>query len=963
MAQGPAPAKSPATSEDDTGEEASETARSAKEDADSEQSAAEAAAAEEAAMEAELAEAEGPGPDRPPPRGKAVIWGVVTDTKFDEAMIEAQLEVVGTNRKTFTDVNGAYRLELPPGTYSLRVRYELHQPARVNEVTVVAGEVERVDLKMVPDETAVEEVEIVSEIDRTSTEGQTLERKRSAVVSDGVGRAEIARTPDRNAAEAAQRVVGATIVGGRFVYVRGLGERYTNALLNGAPLPSPEPDRSTVPLDLFPSLVLDSLTISKQFTPDMPADFAGGSVRINTRQFPRERLFQISLSGAYNTKATFRDRISYRGSKTDWLGYDSGYRGLASQIPDDRRVDSSNFTEEERVALGKRVNTYMSTTKKGTPPNHGVSLVAGDSVKLGEKKLGALLALTYGRTYQLRELIARTYTRDDIGEDQEGLIVADEFAGRQSVDTVRWGAFGSASLELAEGHKLGLVLFRSQSADDTVVDSEGFRESSANFLHTTHLEYVTRALNFAQLRGDHELKQLNGLEIAWHGALARATREQPDTRDIRYQRATDEDGTVGWQFVSDGSGLHSFMDQSEDTFNGGLDVTQPIIKNEKTRTSIKVGTLLTSRERAFRARRFQIEPVSRGLGDDYGEAAFCGVDRWHPGCPDKLFRQRLVSTDGLILEEWTLNLDQYDARLVVYSGYGMLDTQLSPELRAIGGVRVEATDQNFVGYDPFQRDGTELYGNLDSTDVLPALSVVYATSSKSNTRFGVSKTLARPQLREIAPVLSTSYSGELSVQGNPNLRMTKITNADLRFEHFPTMREVLAFSFFYKHFVDPIEEVAAVGSGTINFANAKAANLIGIELESRKGLGFLAPALGDFSVLGNVTLVYSKVDLVGSSGAATNPRRALSYQSPYIVNFALDYANDKLAVDARLLYNVYGPRITTTGSQRLPDTYEEERHLVDFTVAKKIAKRFELKLQAQNLLRAPVVYSMRNQTA
>ena len=227
----------------------------------------------DAEMEAELA---GQNVSRPPPAGMGVIYGVVTDTKFNESVIEASVQVLGTKKKTLTDVDGRFRLELPPGTYNLRVYYELHQPARVEKVVVALGKLSRMDIQLIPDESAVEEVVIEEEADKTSTEGQTLQRRRSAAASDGVGRAEIARTPDRNAAEAAQRVVGATIVGARFVFVRGLGERYTNSLLNGTPLPSPEPDRQTVPLDLFPALVLDSITITKQFTPDMPADFAGG---------------------------------------------------------------------------------------------------------------------------------------------------------------------------------------------------------------------------------------------------------------------------------------------------------------------------------------------------------------------------------------------------------------------------------------------------------------------------------------------------------------------------------------------------------------------------------------------------------------------------------------------------------------------------------------------------------------
>jgi hypothetical protein len=867
--------------------------------------------------------------------------------------------VVGRKEKTFADVNGGFRLELAPGKYSIRVRFELHQPTRVDAVEVKAGEVTRIDFKLVPDETSVEEIIIEDEADLASTEGVTLGRKRSAVVGDGVGRAEIARTPDRNAAEAAQRVVGATIVGGRFVFVRGLGERYTNALLNGAPLPSTEPDRNTVPLDLFPSLVLDGLTIVKQFTPDMPADFAGGSVRIQTREFPKQPLFQVSLSGAYNTSTTFRSLPTYYGSSREWLGFDGGRRAFPD-VPN-RKLDASGATDEERIVYGHRVNSPMGTQRQIAPPNYGGSIVAGNAYKLNaDTKLGAMLALTYSHGYQLRNIISRRFKLEPLPDDSQALLVGDDFAGEQGIETVRWGVFGSVAVERKRDTTYRLIALRSQSADDLTSELEGSFDTSPGRYYVNHLEYASRTLNFVQLGGTHRFPRMDDLEIEWNGSVATADRDQPDTRDLRYVQA-EREGVQGWRFSSDQSGQHSWLSQSDTTVTGGLDVLQPLIKPEDQRLTVKAGALVTSRRRDFWARRFQLEPV-REPGPIYEALSFCPSREWNQACPNLLFRKELIGSDALLLDEWTLNFDQYETGLDVYAAYAMVDAKILPPLRVVGGLRTEITYQAFSGFDPFDRAGTELRSHIYQADYLPALSAIYAAGTKTNLRLGGSQTLARPQLRELSPALATSYSGDLAVQGNPNLVLTKITNIDARVEYFPTLKEVLALSLFYKHFEDPIEEIIG-GTGLLSFANAASADLYGIELEGRKTLDVLAESLKDFTVIANLTLVKSEIDLGTRRAVATNANRPLSYQSPYVVNIALDYSNDASKTDLRALYNVYGPRITVVGANDLPDIYELPRHQLDLTVAQKIEKHFEIKLQAQNVLAAPIVFAYRGQPA
>jgi hypothetical protein len=919
------------------------------------------AAAAAAADEEELA---GTDVRTPPPKGKGAIAGQVTDTKLGEPVIEAVVQVVGRRESAVTDLDGRFRLELPPGAYTLRVSYELYRPSRAENVEVSSGAITPLDFELVPDEDAVQEVVVEEEADRSSSEGLALARKREATVSDRLGRAEIARTPDRNAA---QRVVGATIVGGRFVFVRGLGERYTNALLDGTPLPSPEPDRQTVPLDLFPALVLDSVTITKQFSPDMPGDFAGGSVRIDTRDFPRETLLQLSLSSGYTAGTTFQDRLSTRASGTDWLGFDSGLRKLPQTFPRDR-IDA-NVNEDARVFWARQINSYMSTVRKTSPPNHGVSAVVGDSFKIGqESKIGAVAAASYGRSYQIRKLQVDNYRPERVGGGPLVPVRTDHVAGEQGIDTVRWGAFGAVSLGIGRDHELTLAGLRSQHADNLASELEGYFESVTAEQRLIHLEYVSRGLTFGKLGGNHRFSKLGGGSLDWHASLARAIRVQPDTRDTVYQPTDPLAGEeAGYQFAPGTfSGSHFYSGQDERTVSHGLDYTQPIVDGKRLTAKAKVGGLANLRAREFGARRFVLEPV-RVPGAAYQASASCG-GAWQAQCPDQLFHPALIGPDGLMVRENTLQFDSYSAGLDVLAGYAMADVELWKRVRMVGGARLEVTKQRFTAYDPFDPEGTTIQAEIAARDVLPALSVVFFASPRSNTRFGLTRTLARPQLREITPFLSSSYDTGLGipgvdpqVQGNPDLELTKITNLDLRFEHFPTLREVLAFSVFYKHFVRPIEEVIVPGSaaGIASYENADGADLIGVELEARQALGKWSPVLDPFTAIVNLTLAHSNVNLGDKSGAATNPSRPMSYQSPYIVNVALDYANEGIGSTVRLLYNVSGPRITRVGRNGLPDTYEQPRQLMDASVAQRLSKRFELKATGQNLFGSDVVLAQR----
>ncbi|HVJ90397.1 MAG TPA: TonB-dependent receptor, partial [Labilithrix sp.] len=700
---------------------------------------------------------------------------------------------------------------------------------------------------------------------------------------------------------------GTSIVGGRFVYVRGLGERYTNALLDGAPLPSPEPDRQAVPLDMFPTLVIADLTVSKTLTPDMPGDFAGGSLDIHTRDLPNKFLFQATLGLGFNALTTFGRRLSYPGGSTDWLGIDDGGRALPREVPAARvtRLLPNGQLNPNLQQIGRAINTPMETHRTFNLPNGTGSVVVGDSFKVKRGPFGCdgcvigyMLGGSYSRRFLKRtDEIVRTYGVDPSRPGE--LALYNDYRSETGFDTVTWSGLGTVSYAIGTDHKIALTGLYSRNAEKEGRRIAGFNEEQGADVFDERLRFVNRALAYGQLRGEHRFRKLNTAQLRWTALWARATLNDPNLRETVYVA----DGERGLSFrESTQSGQHFYAAQGETTRSGGLDWTQPLSKGENA-TKLKVGGLLTLRGRSFNARRFRF---LRNMAAD-----------------PAIFRERpnQIFTDDnvgpvITLEEWTRPTDAYAARYDVYAGYLMTDVALTSRIRLVAGERVEVSRQTIQSYDPFDPDGDRVESRLAKTDLLPSGNIIFKVNDQSNVRLSATRTVARPQLRELAPFVFTDFFGAREVLGNPDLDRTRIANFDARYEIFPRVGEVLAVSFFHKRFDKPIEQVILPTSrGVISYQNAKGAVNTGVELEGRKSLDLFWNRLKEFSLLANLTVVHSRVDLDTSQvGIQTSSSRPLAGQSPYVVNCALDWNHEASKTRARVLYNVGGERIAQVGS-------------------------------------------------
>lgn len=899
------------------------------------------------------------------------VSGIVTSDEGGEPVVGARVYVAGQAAEATTDAEGRFSLQVPVGSHVLSVLHTKYSTQKVPGVEVTEGATAEVEVQLTPAAIELEDFVITAPHISGGVASVMDERRDSAAVSDGIGAEDIARMPASDAAQAAQRVVGATIVGGRFIYVRGLGERYSNALLNGAPLPSPEPDRATVPLDLFPAQILQSIDISKTFTPDMPANFAGGSIRIRTKRVPEQPVFGVSLSAGFNSESTFTK--PYGPAETgsyDYLGFDDGGRALSDKIPTDflvknpsERPDGTIAYADDVYPFSDDINSPMHAQKRTMWPNMSASIAGGRSWKWGKDgKVGVLTSLVYRRKFSRRKEKLLDVRPAPLDQVAWGFRPKNELRSVNATDGVRWGAFTNTTVEFDKLNKVSLLVMHSQLSDRVTRHMTGSNAQLDSDLGALRHEYATRGLTNGQLQGEHIFEPLQEAKLEWLLSLAGANRDEDDTRDLLYLKNQPTDVKPNPLFIfstQPSSGRHFFSNQTEVAKVAGLDWTQPILTND-VELSAKVGGLASLKDREFSSRTFRLKTDNGATSDTVSEDFLdCGASFDPVACPRDLFSDRIVG-EGLFIEETTdRGTDTYEAALNVWAGYAMAEFGiLDGAWRFIAGARMEHTLQRIDPIDLFTGEPGEDNARLEQTDVLPAAAVVFSPVEEGAVRLAVSQTLARPQLRELAPFAYQNYFGGFRESGNADLKLTKISNADLRFEFFPSPSEVAAVSFFAKDFKDPIEPIIRPSSDTsvLTYQNARGALLYGLELETRKNLAFVSESLEDFGVIASLMLADSSIR-IDNNGFVTNDKRPLVQAAPYSFNAALDYENEHGTL-ARVLYNLTGRRIVQVGSDTLDDAYQQPQHVVDLSASQNIGEHWKLRLTLKNALNAPFVVTL-----
>ncbi len=902
-----------------------------------------------------------------------VIEGRVIGSEDGRPVAGARIFVSGTPLDVVTDADGRFRIEVAAGTYAFSVIAPAFSAQTVEGVVVDPEQTVVREIELTPAGLELAEFVVLEPYIEGSLAAFVEERRTSAAVTDILGAEQISRAGDSDAAGALKRVTGLTLVDGKYVYVRGLGERYSSVLLNGAQIPSPDPTRRVVPLDLFPTEILQGVVVQKTYSADMPGEFGGGSIALRTRGFPDSPFFKLSGSLGYADGTSFRQGFGYAGGGRDWTGKDDGGRALPARLDALRRdglflrqrtpANPAGLTPQEFEAVGEALAAGgYDITGKRIGPDGGFALSGGSSWNFGQAwRVGFLASARYSRSFDTRTEARRFYTASS-----DGLNLRDDttlVGTRTEIDS---SGFLVAGIDYGDDHSLrGTSLIVRQTEDLARIQS-GVVDSQP--LENYKLAWVENELVAHQLTGGHRLPWfVEQARVDWLYTRARANRYAPNTREYRFD--VRDDGR--FFSLSTASNSHSFANLDDDSESGDLGLALPFAAGARVQGELGLKAGRLQRERDSYIRRYQF--FARGASVIRPEVL---------GRPtlEAILNPDTIRPDGFVVAEITQPTDNYFASQRLDYRAISLDLNLWDRLRLNFGLREEDNRQEVTTFSVVRPSDRPVIGLIDQIDRLPSFAATWQLTGNQQLRLGYSRTLSRPDFRELTAAPFVDPILDVLTFGNPELVTASIRNYDLRWEYYFSPTESVSVAAFRKDFTNPIEKQLLPGSGSIllTLANAEGATNQGVELDAYKHLGFLGRWIGDarwaqwlrldrlawenWYLGANYAWIDSEIRLdPARSGFNTNLVRPLEGQSPYVVNLQLGYQSSDGDREATLLYNVSGERIVQVGVDTQPDTYEQPFHQLDFTWKQRLGEHWAFRVRLRNLLDPRVEFRQGNE--
>jgi len=862
------------------------------------------------------------------------IRGRIINTK-NEPVPGASIVIQETKKLVSANVEGEFNFTLEKGKrYSVLVSSTGYQSKSVDEIDPATLVDEPLVIVLEPKVTTGESIVIRSTRRQESTVALLTFQRTSSSMASGLAADFIRRTPDKNTGEVLKRVSGASIQDNRFVVVRGLSDRYNAAMLNTAQLPSSEPDRKAFSFDMFPAALIDNIIIHKTATPEFTGEFSGGLVQVNTRDIPTKDVLTVGVGIGYNNQSTFKPFTSNARNKFDWLGFDDGTRNLPDSFPanarDYRALGKNAAGVARQVALSQDFSgdVYRESTSDAMPI-YNFNLTYAKTHRF---KRGGILGTLVGMTYRKAQLI---YEVDRRFHEADGTVIFD-YKDRQNLYQVNWG--GVANISYVKGRtKISWKNLFNQLYEDKYYVREGYNTSRLNDLKLYSSYLNQRSLATTQLEGEHQLSK-GGIKLRWNGNAGYNMKTQPDLRTALYARTIN----TTQPFDIDPDDTRRFYSELQDySVGGGGQLIVPMNWGLKDKQTLKLGGGNTTRFRDFSSRIFRYNVTNYN--------SFIAANGRKP--VDQAFMPDNMGNSGFLLEEFTNNVDSYFGISVLNSAYGMMDNTFG-DLRLIWGLRAENFQQLLTSR---TQTGNRSVRLTEKWDMLPSLNAMLKMGDKTNLRLSGSRTVARPEFREIAEFAFYDYELNYGILGDTGLRRSSIMNYDARYEFYPKAGESISIGAFFKDFTDPIElrldPASNADARRYFYSNALSARSIGFEVEVRKGLDFIAPKLKNFSVFGNYTYIRSEVTFndLSAGNKEVKADRPLQGQSPYLLNLGLQYTSP--VFNASLLYNRIGERLSLVGNNEFPNVFERPRNLVDLQLSTKVLdKKGELKLNVSDLL-------------
>ena len=888
-----------------------------------------------------------------------IITGTVNDGEYNDILPFANVIIKDSQRGALSDFEGKYSLELKPGIYTVQFSFVGYQTLEINEVIVKNGETIIVDVTLKASTAKLDEVIITTSLKR-NTEASILYLQRNSVkLMDGLSLESIKNSGASDIASAVKNIPGVSVQRGKYVYVRGLGDRYTKTSLNGVDVPGLDPDRNTLQLDLFPSSILENVIVSKSSTADQGADFTGGAINIVTKDIPNKEGYSASLGLGYNSDFHFnKNYLTYKGSKTDFLGFDNGLRD--NPIPSQQYIPLPQENGEVVEILTKRFTKNLAARRETSFMDYNFSFTAGNQFDVGNNKLGYVAAISYrNETQYFSQYIDGQVFRKNVNPTIYELNTDRTQQGEGGTNNVLISGIAGLSFKTEKSkYKFNILHIQNGESKASIFNQQN-RIQNSNQIKKDNLIYTQRSITNLLLNGKHSIDQESNWTLDWKLSPSLALVYDKDFRVTPFKVSIDElTGIETYTIEPSESGLPTriYRDLNEGNIVSNIDIiNKHTFLGKEAKLKLGVGY-------AYKTRKFVVERFSFPLLNIVSDFA--------NGDPDQILADQNIYdasiNSGVFVRRDSGISDTYDSQMSIASAYASEEFKITDWFQAVVGLRFEKFQLVYTGE---RQDGTKLNKAtiLDKSDFFPSTNLIFDLNEEGSQKIRTSyaRTTARPSFKEASlaeifdPINNTFFIGNINVQP------TYINNFDLRYEKYGENGDFYAISGFYKSFKDPIE-LSFIRSATGQFTplNLGDAIVYGTEIEIRKNLGFI-PGLEKFRINTNLSLINSEQEFSDDekanrednlrSGEVLDDTRPLQGQSPYLVNFGIDYTNDN-GWNAGLFYNVQGKTLQIVGSGDIPDVYTLPFNNLLFNASKTFGKNKNatISLKFENLLNSNI---------
>ncbi len=945
-------------------------------------------------------------PQEAPKVKDAVIRGKIIDSMTAEPVFGATVLVRAEKSFAQTDFDGNYSISVSAGTHDLEVQMIGFDPVK-RRVTVTSGQSQSINITL-----GVTELDVVQVTGRAlnNTEASMLSlQKKSGSVSDGITSEAIKKSPDSNAGDVLKRVTGITLVGGKYVFVRGLGERYSNTVVNDMLVASPESERRVIPMDMFPAGLIKNIRVMKTATAEDPAEFSGGLVKVETKEYPDTLMVEGGAGLGYNSNTTQKTMKLRKGGGNEYLGFHNDILGLGTdyrsqpelveKLPGIIAVSEGNNLNKETVALiHSQYNQNWSPESFQAEPGRNMSVAVGNSYDIFTNgKFGYVVGSSYSRSWHIRDVEERrwvtsnaiNYSNSFVNENNQ-LYLKNSYKTREYTEDVTFGNNVNITVEPVNGQKISSKTMYSVQSENYFHESDIYKGENRVNIYPEVSGFISREMVHQVFSGKHAIGFLSSSPhfLDWDIGYSEANRNEPDMKWRVWERQS-ESLTIPKRSNQERDGYRAYSETQDIGKTFKLSYEIPFKQWSGLSSKLKFGGMTSKREKAYDRESY----TYRTFPSKFNELP---TDNYK-GPGEITLNPARVFSGELQFQEDIAGFPSYHAIQELKAYFTQVDLPLIPKLRLVTGVRYEDSYQKTRTYNPLQvyqydrpHYGCDDYshtmrklinsrfpgtlcpadnngiGELKTADMLPSFNLTYEATKDMNIRVAYSETITRPDLRELSEFGFSPAPMSDRVFGNFELERTYIHNYDLRWEWYINQLDYIGVGLFHKHFSSPIESmgrgITATGVTEYQYYNADSGHLTGLELEVRKDL------FDFFRLEVNAFLIRSKVEVMPWAEKAmiltgnidpssrealfrpTNLERPMQGQSPHVINTKAVFFLDKEKTHSLgVYYNVFGDRIRRVGANGAPDIYEQGVGLWDIVYSVEPIENFSIKLSAKNV--------------